>query len=81
MHSRDVSGQRFVDALADGISVGNRSSAVGVAVGVAFFPTDGSTADELVHHGGLVMYRAKATKRSQLRFFEPATRGAAVVNG
>jgi diguanylate cyclase (GGDEF)-like protein len=74
-------GQRFVDAMADGISVGNGSFAVGVAVGVAFFPADGSTADELIHHADLAMYRAKATERSELRFFEPATRRAAVVNG
>jgi diguanylate cyclase (GGDEF)-like protein len=65
-------GQRFVAALGNPVRVADRAYAVGVAVGVAFYPEDGVTAEELVHHADLAMYTAKAGKQSSLRFFEPA---------
>jgi diguanylate cyclase (GGDEF)-like protein len=75
VHSRDEAvdiGQRFVDALKNPVLLGNRAYAVGVAVGVAFHPEDGTTAEELMHSADLAMYGAKATKRSGLRLFSPA---------
>ncbi len=74
VQSRDEAvdiGQRFVDALKNPVLLGNRAYAVGVAVGVACHPEDGTTAEELMHSADLAMYGAKATKRSGLRFFSP----------
>jgi diguanylate cyclase (GGDEF)-like protein len=65
-------GERFVSALGEGIQAGSRLHPVGVAVGVALYPQDGSSAEELMHHADLAMYMAKAEKRSSLRFFDAA---------
>lgn len=69
-------GQRFVAALDNPVVMGSRSYALGVAIGVAFHPQDGTTADELMHRADLAMYGAKATRRSELRFFTPAAKSA-----
>lgn len=72
-------GHRFVAALDNPIRVGDRTYAVGVAAGVALYPEDGATADELMHHADLAMYSAKAGKQSMLRFFQPSPEGAAAL--
>jgi diguanylate cyclase (GGDEF)-like protein len=71
-------GQRYVAALADGIRVGNDVHAVGVAVGVAFYPDDGTTAEKIMHCADLAMYAAKADRTSSLLFFEAMTHVPAV---
>ncbi len=68
-------GQRFITALSKPIRAGDRTLAVGVAVGVAICPADGTTGEEIMHHADLAMYRAKAADRSTLRFFETVARG------
>ena len=68
-------GQRFLAALSKPIRVGDCTLAVGVAVGVAICPADGTTGQQIMHHADLAMYRAKAADRSTLRFFEAAARG------
>jgi diguanylate cyclase (GGDEF)-like protein len=66
-------GQRFVSALDERIASGGRSHAVGVSVGVALYPDDGTTVDEIMHHADLAMYMAKETKdRSSLQFYQAA---------
>jgi GGDEF domain-containing protein len=65
-------GERFVSALGDEIVVAGRSHPIGVAIGVALYPEDGRTAEEVMHHADLAMYKAKAEKRSSLHFFEAA---------
>ena len=66
-------GQRFVAALENPVMVGSQAYVLGVAIGVSFYPQDGTTVDELMHSADLAMYGAKATRRSELRFFAPAT--------
>lgn len=69
-------GQRFVAALSSDIGVGGRTFAIGVAVGVALYPEDGATAEEIMHHADLAMYGAKGSERSTLQFFPPPVRNA-----
>jgi predicted signal transduction protein with EAL and GGDEF domain len=45
---------------------------VGASVGIAFFPADGSDADQLLKNADIAMYGAKAQGRGAFRFFEPA---------
>jgi diguanylate cyclase len=42
------------------------------SIGIALFPLDGVTVDELVSHADAAMYDAKATGRNNYRFFESA---------
>jgi len=45
---------------------------VGVSVGVAVFPDDGTLATELLKKADMAMYRAKASGRNRIVFFEEA---------
>ena len=54
------------------IFVGDQAFTIGVSVGVALYPKDGASADELMHHADLAMYQAKAGEQSGLRFFDAA---------
>jgi len=66
-------GQRIMEALDGQIGVAGRSYGIGASIGVALIPQNGSTADEIVHHADLAMYRAKSEERTALVFFEPPT--------
>ncbi|MDJ0514143.1 MAG: GGDEF domain-containing protein [Methyloceanibacter sp.] len=66
-------GQRIMEALDSQIGVSGTSLRIGASIGVALIPQNGSTADEIVHHADLAMYRAKSEDRTALVFFEPPT--------
>jgi diguanylate cyclase (GGDEF)-like protein len=63
-------GARFVAALSNKVRSGDRSYPIGVAIGVALYPDDGASVEEITHHADLAMYKAKEAKASMLRFFE-----------
>lgn len=62
---------RLIDRLNAPITIADESVRVGVSVGIAFAPTDGHTADELLKNADAALYRAKAAGRGTFRFFEP----------
>jgi diguanylate cyclase (GGDEF)-like protein len=62
---------RIVAALANPFTVGDVSVTLGVGVGIAVAPDNGSAAEELLRRADLALYRAKAEGRSLVRFFEP----------
>jgi hypothetical protein len=43
---------------------------VGISIGVAVFPTDGTDASTLVRNADAALYRAKSDGRATIRFFE-----------
>jgi diguanylate cyclase (GGDEF)-like protein len=49
---------------------GNRAS-VGASIGIAIYPCDASSSDELLKCADMALYGAKATGRGTCRFFEP----------
>lgn len=65
-------GNRFVSALGADVAFGGRSYTVGVAVGVALYPEDGATRDEIMHHADLAMYMAKAGRQSNVQLYQAA---------
>jgi diguanylate cyclase (GGDEF)-like protein len=71
-------GQRYVAALDDPITVGNRAHAIGVSVGLALYPDDGATPEELVHHADLAVRAQKAGRQSEIPFFVAMTSAPAV---
>jgi diguanylate cyclase (GGDEF)-like protein len=73
LESRDQAeeiGRRFIAALGSEVRVDNTSYQIGVSVGVALFPQDGASAEEIMRRADLAMYQAKANKTSSLRFCE-----------
>lgn len=51
---------------------------VSVSIGLALYPMDGLTPDELLMRADLAMYRAKEAGRNSFRFFEPAMDASAM---
>ncbi|WP_114968145.1 putative bifunctional diguanylate cyclase/phosphodiesterase [Rhodoferax ferrireducens] len=43
---------------------------IGASIGVSVYPADGATAEELLKHADIAMYRAKAAGRDRFVFFE-----------
>jgi len=66
-------GQRFLTTLDKEIWVEGSCHDVGVSVGAAIIPDDGSNAQEILRNADLAMYRAKDMERSSLVFFDAAT--------
>ena len=66
-------GQRFLSTLEKEIWAEGSCHDVGVSVGAAIIPDDGSSAQEILRNADLAMYRAKDKERSSLVFFDAAT--------
>lgn len=53
--------ERLQQALGDPIVVQGKSFSVGTSTGIAFYPEDGKSADDLLKQADIAMYRAKAS--------------------
>jgi diguanylate cyclase (GGDEF)-like protein len=63
--------RRIVGALAEPFMIGSAATTLGIGIGIAVAPDDGTEHDELVRRADLALYRAKAEGQSTVRFFEP----------
>lgn len=61
---------RIIRSLNAPIVAGGASHHIGVGIGVALFPQDGLTSEELLRRADIALYRAKAEGQSGLCFFE-----------
>lgn len=66
-------GRRFIRSLEGEIRVGGHSHKIGASIGIALIRDHGTTAEEIMHHADLTMYRAKGEDQSSFVFFEPAS--------
>jgi diguanylate cyclase (GGDEF)-like protein len=65
-----VAARKIVAALSGPCALGTGSAFVSASVGIALYPADGATAQTLLQHADLAMYRAKRRGRGQFAFFE-----------
>jgi predicted signal transduction protein with EAL and GGDEF domain len=63
---------RVIEALSTPVETSSCVHNVGIGIGICLIPTDASTAEEALRKADVALYRAKAEKRSALRFFEAA---------
>ena len=70
----DELSNRFSRALQDVIQVDGHAQIVGAAIGIAFFPEDGETADDILHAADIAMYRAKRFGGTTSKFFREPNR-------
>ena len=63
--------ERLLAALQAPVPRAYGEVAVTVSIGIAFFPDDGVTVDDLMRNADTAMYRAKADGKAAIRFFEP----------
>jgi len=64
-------------AIGAPVDVEGESISVTPSIGIAVFPRDGASSDELIKHADIAMYHAKAKGRAACTFFEPAMAEAA----
>src|SRR5258706_286865 len=64
--------QKLLQAIEAPLHAEGRPLSVTASLGIALFPSDGSSAEELIKHADTAMYLAKARGRAQFRFFDPA---------
>ncbi|MFL6673848.1 MAG: EAL domain-containing protein [Massilia sp.] len=62
--------ERLQQALADPIATGGHTFSVGLSIGIATFPTDGESIDDLLKRADIAMYRAKAAGGGHV-FYRP----------
>lgn len=66
-----LAGQRMLDALAAPFALDGHTVYVSASIGVALYPEDGATVDELLSRADATLHQAKADGRGSLRFFSP----------
>lgn len=61
---------RIIDVLDAPIDAGGAVHRVGAGIGITLLPDDATTPEEALRKADVALYRAKAERRSALRFFE-----------
>ncbi|CAN5480152.1 hypothetical protein BH11PSE9_BH11PSE9_23400 [soil metagenome] len=63
--------KKLLVAIGGPVIIEGRPISVTPSIGIALFPGDGDTAEELVRHADSAMYLAKARGRANYQFFDP----------
>ena len=64
--------QRIMDSIAQPLAIAEQTFYLGCSMGVATYPVDGSSAEKLIEHADLAMYRAKEMGRNNFQFYTAA---------
>lgn len=67
----EIAAQRLLDALARPFQLDDMSFSVGCSIGVAMYPQDGKSLDELIKYADTAMYRVKDSGRGSFSFYRP----------
>ena len=62
--------ETLLQALAQSFQMADTANFIGGSIGIAMFPDDGQSAEDLLKHADIAMYRAKAAGRGRMVFFE-----------
>jgi len=64
--------QKIIHSLVQPFELQGHQIQIGVSIGIAIYPQDGNTADELIKNADIAMYRAKDSGRNTYRYFSSA---------
>jgi diguanylate cyclase (GGDEF)-like protein/PAS domain S-box-containing protein len=67
----EVAARRILDAMAQPFLVDEMNFSLGCSIGVAMYPADGRSLDELIKCADTAMYRVKERGRGNFRFYQP----------
>ena len=62
--------EQILTLLSHPFQISGTECFIGTSIGVTVFPADGATAEQLLKHADIAMYRAKAAGRGRFVFFE-----------
>lgn len=62
---------RLIELAAGPVQLEETAVAVAASIGIAIYPTDGTTIAELMHNADTAMYRSKSDGKGTFRFFTP----------
>jgi len=65
---------KILDSLRQPFKVGNHDLRVTTSIGIALFPVDGQSAQELLRDADIAMYSAKAAGKNTYQYFTPELR-------
>ncbi len=63
--------RKIVTTLSEPIKLSQGDFRATVSIGIALFPRDGSTAEDLTRHADIAMYQVKRSGKNAFRFFDP----------
>ncbi len=63
--------EEILEALKQTIRIMERELRIGASLGIAIYPDDGTSVDEITKHADVAMYQAKATGKNHFQFFQP----------
>lgn len=67
--------QKIINSLVQPFMLEGNQIQIGVSVGIAIYPQDGDSADELIKNADIAMYRAKDSGRNTFRYFSKEDEG------
>jgi diguanylate cyclase (GGDEF)-like protein/PAS domain S-box-containing protein len=70
-YGAEIAARRILEVLSRPFQVDEMSFSVGCSIGVALYPEDGRTLDELIKYADIAMYRVKEHGRGNFRFYQP----------
>ena len=65
----DIVAMDIIEAIQEPFSISGEEHKLSVSVGISFYPTDSSNAEELMRHADTAMYRAKTTGKNRYCYF------------
>lgn len=63
-------GRRLIDELSEPMAFDSLTVQIGASIGIAVYPIDGKTEEELIRKADIALYRAKGDGRGSLRFYD-----------
>ena len=70
-HGAEMAARRMLGTMSQSFQISGMSFSLGCSIGVALYPDDGDTLDELIRCADTAMYRVKDRGRGSFRFYQP----------
>lgn len=70
-HGAEILARRILDVMGRAFQVDEMSFSVGCSIGIALYPEDGRSLDELIKCADTAMYLVKERGRGSFRFYQP----------
>ena len=70
-HGAEILAQRILDVMGQPFQIDDMNFSIGCSLGIALYPEDGRTLDELIKCADSAMYQVKSRGRGSFRFYQP----------